>query len=122
MNKMAKKKTVVHLWIGQEGTACGKSHIGLDEKYIWKSVGDLRKVNCKKCLKTSEMETIKKMIGGFDACKALRKIAKQVPERETVLLPNAKPNQWWDGKDKTEQNFETVNVQKLLQFIADMIE
>ncbi|KKN22353.1 hypothetical protein LCGC14_0916190 [marine sediment metagenome] len=58
----------------------------------------------------------------YDACKALRDIVKQMPERETVLLPNTKPNQWWDGKDKTDQDFETVNVHKLLQFIADMIE
>ena len=120
MNKMAKKKTVVHLWIGQEGTACGKSHIGLDDKFIRKSCGDFRTVNCKKCLATSEAKTIKKMIGGYDVCAELRKIVKQVPRKDTVSMPYLPVSGWLNGT--IEPHFEEVKIHKLLQFIADMIE
>ena len=56
----------------------------------------------------------------FDVCEALRKIVKQTPKNETVLMPAVKPSQWWDSTIEAE--FEKVKIHKLLQFIADMIE
>jgi len=56
----------------------------------------------------------------IDVCKALRDIVKQVPKSDMVLVPAGKPSQWWDCT--VELEFEKVEIHKLLQFIADMIE
>lgn len=65
-------------------------------------------------------KTIVEKADEYDVCAELRKIVKQVPKKETVLLPAIRPSKWFYGTIET--SFETVKIHKLLQFIADMIE